>query len=529
MSFADRPIFTLEKAEGLPGRAVPSWGTLLLWCLPALIIGLVLRVLLFSYRPWGFWSDDSSSNLDFAFDAILKGEWEISEKRRWTYPIFAWLASLLPGTPLFWIPLFQYVAGLLTVLPVGYLTMRLCPRNRWLALLSTLYYAVCPPLLRYENTILSEAFFCHFFIWSLAGFALWIERSRNEARLAGWWWFFVPFALLVLTKPSARFFWPGLVAAIILTGAWRRVRWMHGAMLALLLAASLTMGKSEQASWLLYTTAFPLTRLDTPLHADYKREIADLVREARSDLSLMYTQGKPKKFLKNPDEYPGRPLWAKLGEKKNRALRDKIYKELALEGIFHEPHLFAYVAVQRSVSTFTGLGLGDSFLAPTAAGKFREHYDEMKADLPERLLMLLGLPQGSAIPPFEEVAARFNPRPDTALGPMFHGLEYFFCRTLSFVGPDLAGPLDTPFTEYYPTWMGVWLLIGMLLCLTPWYWRYGVHAVLFVWSYGLGVFLVGSPDPRFMIPIVPVFGVFLALPLDGIARLLRWRRQAGSR
>lgn len=507
----------IEPAESKPGF---PWRTLMLWCLPALCVGLLLRVLLFSYRPWGFWTDDSSSNLDFAFDALLEGKWEISEKRRWIYPVLAWFAALLPGTPLFWIPLFQYAAGLVTVLAVGYLTMRLCPENRWLVTLSTLYYAVFPPLLRYENTILGEAFFAHAFVWSLAGFAHWVARSARGRPLTGWWWFFVPYALLVLTKPSARFFWPGLVVALVVSGTWRRIRWPHAAMLALLLAASLTMGKSKQSSWLLYTTAFPLTRLDTPLHADYKREIADLVKASRSDLHRMYAQGEPKKFLKEPDKHPDRPLWASLGREENEELQHRIYRELALEGIFHAPHLFAYVAIQRAVSTLTAMSMGSFFYGPMAAAKFEEHYHKMKRKDPGRLRMLLNVPKKADIPNFEEVTRAYCPRPDTRLGPMFTGLEKFFCRTLAFVGPDLAGPRELPFTDYRPTWMGVWLLGGMALCLTPWYRRPAAALLWMISSYGFGVFLVGSPDPRFTIPIVPVFGIFLVLPIDAVIRLV---------
>src|SRR5690606_22991440 len=106
----------------------------------------------------------------------------------------------------------------------------------------------------------------------------WVKEPRLERCQQLFWWFFVPFALFIITKPSGRFVWPGIACGILIAWMWRRLTRKQWAALAALVLVTLTVGSKKQGAWLLYVATFPLTNLESPLHAEYKAEIRDMVQ-----------------------------------------------------------------------------------------------------------------------------------------------------------------------------------------------------------------------------------------------------------
>src|SRR3954471_17128959 len=84
-------------------RAHPSLRDALLWTLPAIIFGAVLRTLFLSYLPYAFWGADSRSYFSFAHELIANHAVSLHEKRRYLYPLLMAPVALLPGTPLRWL------------------------------------------------------------------------------------------------------------------------------------------------------------------------------------------------------------------------------------------------------------------------------------------------------------------------------------------------------------------------------------------------------------------------------------------
>ena len=68
-----------------------------LWlCLPALILGAVLRIALLSAIPEALYGSDSNSYFETASDLYLKGDFDLPAKRRYIYPLLLVAAPLVP-------------------------------------------------------------------------------------------------------------------------------------------------------------------------------------------------------------------------------------------------------------------------------------------------------------------------------------------------------------------------------------------------------------------------------------------------
>src|SRR4051794_38059236 len=112
-------------------RRHPAVRDALLWALPALVVGLVLRACLLSYMPLAYWGSDSRSYFDFTYKLYVEHYISLVEKRRFLYPIFVALVALLPGTPLRWLAWVQHGFGLLTLIPVAYVVRKTFFQWRW--------------------------------------------------------------------------------------------------------------------------------------------------------------------------------------------------------------------------------------------------------------------------------------------------------------------------------------------------------------------------------------------------------------
>lgn len=483
----------------------------LVWSAPALIFGVVLRSLLVAYSPYAYWSKDSGSFFNFAYEFQLDGGINLDPKRRFLYPIFLLPVSYLPGAMLQWTAWLQHAMGLLSVWPIAYAIRSVLPQWRVSIIPATMFFAGLPLLIWYEHQVQAEVLFVSAAAWMVGGWAAWAGQKSRERACALFWWFFVPFAVLVLTKPSARFFWPGLLLAFGLAGAWRILRPKHWVALGVLFLAGLSVGASGQGARLLYTTAFPLTRLDSAKHAEYKEEIRDMVEPLRRNIGSYYLL-EDEDFLKHPEDFPERPLWAALGQDDDR--RERLYKDLALEGIRAQPVLFLWVGLQRVLASVNPVELKEDKLeAQYYVGRFEELYRELAVEEPRMLQILLGY-RGDA-PPFATVAKRLAPPSGEKAEKMLaRYISAFHKYSLVVHEPQGGEPEDRPATLFRPTWLGGWLLLGFALSLFSPYRRACGLVILAILGYAYGVFLVGSGGTRYFAPAWPALTLLLALPID---------------
>lgn len=492
----------------------------LLWSVPALLFGLFLRALLLSYSPYGYWGKDSQSYISFAFDLRAKGEFDLDSKRRYVYPIFLWVTSYLPGSILISTAWLQHLLGVVSVVPMAYVIRRSTRFWRWLVLPSTMFYTGMPILIWLEHELLGETLYISALVFAIGGWVAWVSQENKKRAGRLWWIFLAAFAVVVLTKPSARFFWPGLLVGLVMVRSWRVLNWKHWASLAALFVVGMTVGNSGQGARLLYTSAFPLTRLDTPLHAEYKEEIRDMVEPLRKHIASYYGEAD-EDFLKNPHHYPGRPKWAALRD--DRKLQERIYKDLAIEGIKARPDLFFTIALQRVLTSMNPRDFkAERLTAEFYPVKLEPHFREQAAEVPDLIRFVFNLSSGKPIPEYAAIAHRLSPRPESWQARALPAYVEWFYRTFAFVyRPPAPNLEEAVWTRFRPAWMGWWLLAAIVCSLLPRYWRrLGPWMVIGV-SYGLGVYLVGSEEPRYFAPAWPVIAILLAVPVDALLTIPR--------
>ncbi|MEO8352996.1 MAG: hypothetical protein ABI680_14795, partial [Chthoniobacteraceae bacterium] len=381
-----------------------------LWSLPALVFGAILRLLLLSYSPYAYWGSDSRSYFGFTSELLNHFEFSLNEKRRILYPVFLLPITLLPGPMLRWLAILQAVLGLLTVLPVAYVVRKVFARWKFWIFPTTLIYTTLPVFLWYEHELLAECLFFGAIFWAIGGWVAWVLEPAGRRKTRLWWWFFVPLAIMILTKPAGRFLLPGIFLGLLAVKAWRYLRWREAIAATAVLGLAATMGDDEQGSWLLYVSAFPFTQLESPKHAEYKREIADMVQYARADLMRFADEDVTVfPFLRDPQDQDERPLWKAIG--KDRRGRSKLFVDLALEGIAAEPRAFLKLSLYRILASANPEEFRvQRFEADYFDKRFTKAYrgDRNSATM---LHLAFGYPKTDPLPSEEWFRERLNPHP----------------------------------------------------------------------------------------------------------------------
>jgi hypothetical protein len=507
----------------------PILREVMIWAIPALLVGAVLRGLMLSYLPYAYWGSDSRSYYSFAHKLLSDGYISLDEKRRFLYPIFMVPVSLLPGAPLRWLAWLQHGFGLLTLLPLAYVVRKSFVHWRWWIVPVTVLYAGLPVILWYEHELLGETIMFAGVVWAFAGWCAWVSEERRARAEQLFWWFFVPFALVILTKPSARFFWPGLLLGLLAVQAWRRLGRKQWVALGLLLVVTLFVGSKKQGAWLLYVATFPLTNFDSPLHHEYKAEVRDMIAPLRQNIDAYYLlDGGPFAFLEAPGAQDELPLFKALGSDEKKKAR--IYMDLAKEAILSNPGLFLYLGAQRviasaNISEFKE----DRFTGDFYVERFERTHAEAITKKNSPVRMLFALPKDKPVPAYPEFSRMLSPAPESWMARTVQAWVRGYEAASDLVRMPQDGPEETRSIRLArPTLLGLWLCLGIGLSLLP---RY--HMTLGVWmmmalSYLFGVFLFAGINPRYFGAAWPVLIPLLAVPADVLVRMIasRVRRRA---
>ncbi len=145
------PIVTSSKQVS---AAVPvpesSHRVILQYCLPALLVGLALRIVLRAYMPRAFYSPDTN---EFFASHLIGGS-------RTFLPKLIYGAPGRLGIPFLpFVAIFQHLLGLVSILAAGYLAAKWLCNWRWWIVPLTILMAIQPTLLWYEHFALPDSTF----------------------------------------------------------------------------------------------------------------------------------------------------------------------------------------------------------------------------------------------------------------------------------------------------------------------------------------------------------------------------------
>jgi hypothetical protein len=261
----------------------PRVRELLLWCLPALVLGLVLRVMLTVQMPYAFYHDDAPdffSTPDYLFH---KTEFRLHPKKTFLTPILFTIPFALPVPAMVSIPVLQHLLGLALVVLIGVLCRLWFRGWKWFIVPLTTLTAANPFLLWYEHTIMAETqFIVCTLLLALAGTLYALQQSRGR---------FIFLCVMLFLEAGAR---PegkllfGFALALLLFLHFRELRpmWPRFAALVVLGIATHFMTKTSQAGLLLYTSVVRLTPPDLKVAPGFDPYIARL----RADLQKRWAE-----------------------------------------------------------------------------------------------------------------------------------------------------------------------------------------------------------------------------------------------
>jgi hypothetical protein len=387
----------------------------------------------------------------------------------------------------------------------------------------TVAFAGLPVIVWYEHELLGENIFFATLLWAFAGWCAWVGEMRPARALRLFWWFFVPFALFIFTKPSGRFVWPGIIVGLVLVAAWRKLDRRRIVALGALAIATLFVGSKKQGAWLFYTAVFPLTQLDTPLHAEYKAQIRDLVESMHARLDNYYTNDTDAfEFLERTDSDPNRPLWVALDHDEKK--KSKVFMDLAIEAVKANPVQFVWLSAQRAIASANVSDFDyKRFTSEYHRERVGDFYAEAEAREKDQVRFAFGLPGIGPIEPFAEFDDQLVPAPDSWCERTVISTVYGIARALDFYEIPKVPRSKRYLHLMHPTPLAWWLLAATVLSLLP---RY--RSTLGVWmivavGYELGVFLVSQHNARYFAPVWPMVITLLAVPADVLVQMIRRR------
>jgi hypothetical protein len=483
--------------------SVITWQQCFWLCLPALVLGAILRISLLAAIPEAYYGPDTNSYLHTAWTLWEHGEIAITAKRRWIYPIVLAIAPGLPGRTVAIVPVVHHLLGLVTIFAIGYIAAHVVHRPRLWVPVVTMLAAVWPRALWYEHEVIAEPLLLALLVGTVA-LAFPIGVLKNRPRL---FWFLVGTLLIVATKPAGKPLWIGMmISALLLAGNprhWGRKNWIA---LAATAAMFVTVGASKQGSWLLLSSAFPLVRTEGTKWGVYRAALRADVEKTRADLDQYpWVQSRYKKMIsRDGAESPYGPEWGQL-VKSDREF-SKVARGLAVEAILHSPLAYAELVLRKIGLVVSDSNAGSSMIPAL----FWQRQTERNEGLWQRQGHFLRLMYETDETGYNALVAERSTR-TLWFGQYLEPFTEFLSWTKEVKGERNTTPIR---------WPGVLLCFGLLTCFLPG--RFKATAVLtlpFLLYFGI-IFSIGDGVSRYLQAVEWIALILLALGLDVVCSVI---------
>lgn len=320
-------------SEAPPGAWRASLRELLRWCLPALILGFVLRAALTWSMPYGYVQYDTSDYLGTVYHMMDKHEFWVHSKRSYLTPTLFAAAWLLPVPATITIAAAQHVMGLLATLLVGAIVRLWFRFWRFAIIPVTVLFTSNPSILWYEHTLMGEAQFLFFTLLLVFAGTLFALRPTTKRFV----WFIVSMLLVFGTRLESKTYILFVLALVVLA-LWKR--WKR---LVLSLAVTVgcylvafQVGGDRDVSGLVYASIIrfaPTTSASTPDVMPAINEIRERARHFSVDYPAK-TVRLQKAINHTVDDFVAPRVKTK---RKQAAESGKIVRSLCLETLKAEP------------------------------------------------------------------------------------------------------------------------------------------------------------------------------------------------
>ena len=330
-----RPEAIAPAAPARPESAIgwSIWREVLRWCLPALIIGLALRVVLMCSMPYGYVQYDSCDYLVTTQRLIEDHHFFIHSKRSYLTPMLFSAAFLLQVPALITIAVAQHFMGLIATLLVGAL-VRLWFRS-WKVMIIpvTVLFAANPFIIWYEHTIMGEAQFLFFTLVMVFAGTLFALRPTTKRFV----WFIVSLLAAFGTRLETKTFLLFAVLLVVLTYGkqWRRTA-IGLATVIVSFVVAFHVGGDRDVSSLVYASLIRFAPTESRSSPELMPRLLP-IREAARAQSIEYPSGLvrlAKQINKTVDEYVEERVHDK---KKQGDEGGRIVRNLCLETLEAEP------------------------------------------------------------------------------------------------------------------------------------------------------------------------------------------------
>ena len=275
-STASAPLQSTQPAqEGLlHSLGLPE---LFRWCLPALIVGALLRIALTFDMPQAYVQYDTSDFLTTTRAFITQHSLYIHSKRSYLTPVLFSIPFALPVPAVYTIPAAQHLMGLLAILVTGGIVRLWFRYWKCFIVPATLLMGASPMIIWFEHSILGEAQYLFFALVAALAASAWFKRPSSRTFNL----FMISLVLVTGTRLEGKMFFLVALALIpfVYWGQWKNML-RQGAIAAVLMACSFAASGGRDGSPLLLASVLQLA----PDQFESAPDFAPYILPLRDDL-----------------------------------------------------------------------------------------------------------------------------------------------------------------------------------------------------------------------------------------------------
>lgn len=498
-----------------------TWQRCFWLCLPALVIGAILRLSFLIAVPESYYGNDSNSYFVSAHSVILDHRFDFPPKRRFIYPLLLIPTPLVPFcNAVQFVAVAQHTLGLLMIYGIGWVTGHLMRRPGLWVPPVTILASMWPRMLYFEHEMVGECLMLGAFIATVA-VAVPPEGLKTDKRLI---WFCYLALLIMAIKPAGRPLWFALmIIAALYTRrpfSWPKICY---ATIPLAGIMTFTSGGDGQGPWLFLSSTLPLVKTEGEMYAKERAILKPAIEKARADLpNYAFRQGIYKKWLSN--NHADGPLGAEYAAfASDRPYFSKVANHLGKEAVLSNPFLYLKMVGMKVISASSDRH-NDQRLIPSffwseqklsSAGRWQKLGDAKREKVGAEMRLLYEMDETSYNAMVEERSQRTV---------WYQSLVRPWLKVNWLqAGPGEVG--QPPRIQLQ--WMGYLALFGLATALWPGR-RFIKTSIIWFPTllYMMIVFAVGDAVTRYLEPIDWTIFVLMAYGLDTLVEgiIVLWKR-----